>query len=70
LLGAYRAAVLRATSAGLGPGTPARRLVPPSAVVEDLGRASLNVNRPEDLTAAQVVLAAGEDDGVLRPTSD
>lgn len=70
LLAAYRAGALRAAGAGLGPGTAARLLVPASAVVEDLGTASLNVNRPEDLAAAELHLAARDDDGVLRPTSD
>jgi molybdopterin-guanine dinucleotide biosynthesis protein A len=71
LLAAYRAEVLRVTSAGLGPDAAARLLVPPSAVVEDLGTAALNVNRPEDLTAARLHLAAaGGDGGALPPTSD
>jgi molybdopterin-guanine dinucleotide biosynthesis protein A len=52
LLAVYRSAALMA----LGAGTPARRLLPPGTVTVDLGTATLNVNRPEDLTAAEILL--------------
>lgn len=57
LLAAYGAASLRQRTAGIGPGRPARDLLPPSTVTVDLGPASLNVNRPEDLAAAEVLVA-------------
>jgi len=53
LLAVYRSAALVA----LGPGSPARRLLPPGTVTVDLGRAMFNVNRPEDLTAAETLIA-------------
>lgn len=65
LLAAYRATVLRSTAAGLPTaGTPAGRLLPPATLVVDLGRATLNVNRAEDLAAAEAVIGriAGTDD--------
>jgi len=59
LLAAYRGPALRAASAGLGSGSPASRLLPRTVLTLDLGRATLNVNRPEDLAAAEL-LVAGE----------
>jgi molybdopterin-guanine dinucleotide biosynthesis protein A len=61
LLAAYRVPDLlaRAAAGGLGPGSPAARLLPPAPVAVDLGPAALNVNRPEDLAAAEVRLAPG-----------
>jgi molybdopterin-guanine dinucleotide biosynthesis protein A len=53
LLAAYRAAPLRARVAALGPGARAARLLPADAATVDLGPATLNVNRPEDLAAAE-----------------
>ena len=55
LLAAYRAAALgaRAARLGLGAGAPAARLLPDEPVTVDLGSATLNVNRPEDLAAAE-----------------
>ncbi|HEV2760295.1 MAG TPA: NTP transferase domain-containing protein [Acidimicrobiales bacterium] len=60
LLAAYRMSDLSARAAGLGPGAPARRLLPADPVMIDLGAAGLNVNRPEDLTVAEI-LAANDD---------
>lgn len=60
LLAAYREAALRASSAGLGAGVPAARLLPPATVIVDLGRATFNVNRPEDLATAERLLATPE----------
>ena len=59
LLAAYRLPGLVARAAGLGPGTPAVRLLPPAAVPIDLGPATFNVNRPEDLATAEVAVASG-----------
>ena len=57
LLAAYRATVLRSTAAGLPPaGTPAGGLLPPATVVVDLGPATLNVNRAEDLATAELLV--------------
>lgn len=53
LLAAYRAPALATASANLRAGAPAARLLPPATVVVDLGPATLNVNRPEDLAEAQ-----------------
>lgn len=59
LLAAYRAASLRSGlgGAGAGFGTAASRLLPPATALVDLGPATLNVNRPEDLAAAELLLA-------------
>jgi molybdopterin-guanine dinucleotide biosynthesis protein A len=57
LLAAYRADVLRATLAGLGPGMAAARLLPEATAVVDLGEAgTLNVNEPADVERAERVL--------------
>lgn len=56
LLAAYRATALRAASAGLGAGAPAACLLPPTTILVDLGPATLNVNRPDDLAAAELEL--------------
>lgn len=61
LLAAYRAPTLARHAAGLSPGDPARRLLPAATVTVDLGRATLNVNRPEDLGAASELLAQEQD---------
>ena len=53
LLAAYRAPALRSASAAVVAGDPAARLLPPATVVADLGPATLNVNRPEDLAEAR-----------------
>ena len=59
LLAAYAANRLRVRSAGLGPGTPAAALLPARTALVDLGpEATLNVNRPEDLTRARALLQA------------
>ena len=52
LLAAYRTPALMA----LGAGEPARRLLPLGTVIVDLGPATLNVNRPDDLAAAETAL--------------
>ena len=56
LLAAYRRDPLAARAAALGPGDKAAALLPPDVVVVDLGAAALNVNRPEDLEAAELLL--------------
>lgn len=56
LIAAYRATVLRSAAAGLPAATRAARLLPRSTVMVDLGPAALNVNRPEDLAAAELLL--------------
>jgi molybdopterin-guanine dinucleotide biosynthesis protein A len=53
LLAAYAAPALRARAGALGAGARAVELLPPEVVTVDLGRATLNVNRPEDLAAAE-----------------
>ncbi len=55
LLAAYRmpALVVRVAELGLREGSPASRLLPVSTPTLDLGPATLNVNRPEDLAAAE-----------------
>ena len=59
LLAAYAARDLLARSAGLAPGTPAAALLPARTALVDLGpEATLNVNRPEDLTRARALLQA------------
>ncbi len=59
LLAAYRVPDLsaRAASLGLGRGAPARHLLPAGPALVDLGPAALNVNRPEDLAAAELLAA-------------
>jgi molybdopterin-guanine dinucleotide biosynthesis protein A len=57
LLAAYRAAPLRARVAALVPGARAARLLPGHVTTVDLGPATLNVNRPEDLAAAEELLS-------------
>jgi molybdopterin-guanine dinucleotide biosynthesis protein A len=59
LLAAYRSATLasRAARLGLGPGAAASRLLPDAVWTVDLGPGALNVNRPEDLAAAELLLA-------------
>ena len=57
LLAAYRTGALRATAGGLGPGTPAARMLPATTTVIGLGEAgTLNVNRPEELERARRLL--------------
>lgn len=65
LLAAYGVVALceRAAAAGLGPGSPASALLPTSPTTVDLGAATVNVNRPEDLAAAE--LLAGHDEPVV-----
>lgn len=59
LLAAYRSAALasRAARLGLGPGAAASRLLPDDLWTVDLGLATLNVNHPEDLAAAEILVA-------------
>ena len=59
LLAAYRSAALasRAARLGLGPGAAASRLLPDALWAVDLGPATLNVNRPEDLAAVELLVA-------------
>ena len=59
LLAAYRSSTLasRAAGLGLGPGAAAGRLLPDALWTVDLGPATLNVNRPEDLAAAERLVA-------------
>jgi molybdopterin-guanine dinucleotide biosynthesis protein A len=60
LLAVYRAAPLRDALVGLGPGTPAARILPASVVTVDLGEAAtLNVNEPADLEVARRRLRRG-----------
>ena len=56
LLAAYRRDALAARAAALGPGDRAAALLPSDVVVVDLGPATLNVNRPEDLEAAELLI--------------
>ena len=61
LLAAYAAPGLRARAEGLGAGARAAALRPAGVVSVDLGPATLNVNRPEDLAAAErSALPAGD----------
>lgn len=53
LLAAYAVPALVARAAALGAGSRAAALLPPGVVAVDLGRATCNVNRPEDLAAAE-----------------
>ncbi|HWI05543.1 MAG TPA: NTP transferase domain-containing protein [Acidimicrobiales bacterium] len=57
LLAAYPAPALAARVGALGAGARAAALLPPHVVIVDLGRATLNVNRPEDLAVAERVAA-------------
>ena len=57
LLAAYRTRALVARLAHLGPGDPASKLLPPDVATVDLGPATLNINRPEDLDAAELLVA-------------
>lgn len=58
LLAAYRVPELvgRAAGAALGTGSPASRLLPETLATVDLGPATFNVNRPEDLAAADLLV--------------
>jgi len=67
LLAAYRAAPLARAVAGLGPGAPARRLLPARTVAVDLGPAVLNVNSPADLAAAEARLEDSRRPGAPDP---
>jgi molybdopterin-guanine dinucleotide biosynthesis protein A len=60
LLAAYTAPALRARAEGLGAGARAGARLPPDVVTVDLGRATLNVNRPADLAAAESAAPAGD----------
>ena len=62
LLAAYAGPALAARATALRAGARAGDLLPTDVVVVDLGRATLNVNRPEDLATAER-LAAAPDDG-------
>lgn len=57
LLAAYRVPELltRAAGRGLGTGSPASRLLPDGPATVNVGPASFNVNRPEDLAAANLL---------------
>lgn len=57
LLAAYAGPSLATRAAGLGAGARAGALLPADVVSVDLGRATLNVNRPEDLAAAERLAA-------------
>ena len=57
LLAADRGPDLAARASGLGAGAPARLLLPASPVLVELDRAGHNVNRPEDLAAAERLVA-------------
>ena len=65
LLAAYGVDALRerAAAGGLGPGSRAGELLPASVTTVDLGAATVNVNRPEDLAAAE--LLADHDEAVV-----
>ena len=60
LLAAYAGPALAARAAGLGAGARAGALLPAHGVTVDLGVAALNVNRPEDLAAAESAAATGD----------
>lgn len=60
LLAAYAGPALAARARALGAGARAGALLPPEVVTVDLGRGTLNVNRPEDLAAAESAAAAGD----------
>ncbi len=61
LLAAYRTSELlsRAGALGLGPGSSAHRLLPPATPTINVGLATLNVNRPDDLSAADAATSPG-----------
>lgn len=60
LLAAYRAGGLAERAAALGAGAAAAQLLPAATATVDLGRrATLNVNRPEDLAEAERLLSGG-----------
>ena len=63
LLAAYAGPALVARAGTLRAGARAGALLPPDVVAVDLGRATLNVNRPEDLAAAERLAAAPGDAG-------
>lgn len=63
LLAAYAGPALAARAAALGAGARAGALLPADVVAVDLGRATLNVNRPEDLVVAERLAAAPGDAG-------
>ncbi|HEX2048242.1 MAG TPA: NTP transferase domain-containing protein [Acidimicrobiales bacterium] len=56
LLAAYRRAALAARLEHLGAGDPAGKLLPAGVATVDLGPATLNVNRPEDVEAAELLV--------------
>lgn len=56
LLAAYRRQPLAGRAAALGPGDPAGKLLPPDMTTVDLGPATFNVNRPQDVEAADLLL--------------
>jgi molybdopterin-guanine dinucleotide biosynthesis protein A len=61
LLAAYAAPPLAARAVALAAGARASALLPADVVTVDLGRATLNVNRPEDLAVAERLAAAPGD---------
>jgi molybdopterin-guanine dinucleotide biosynthesis protein A len=61
LLAAYR--VDRLVGQDVAPGSPAARLLPARTLAVDLGPATFNVNRPDDLAAAELLL--DHDDAVV-----
>ena len=61
LLAAYAGPQLAVRAAALRSGARAGALLPPDVVAVDLGRATLNVNRPEDLAVAEGLAAAPGD---------
>lgn len=63
LLAAYRGPALaaRATRLELAAGEAAGRLLPDSLLLVDLGPAILNVNRPDDLAAAEILVVHDEE---------
>ena len=56
LLAAYRRDALAARAAVLGRGERAAALLPREVAIVDLGGATFNVNRPEDLEAAELLV--------------
>ena len=61
LLAAYAGPALATRAGALRAGARAGALLPAGAVTVDLGRATLNVNRPEDLAEAERLAAAPGD---------
>jgi molybdopterin-guanine dinucleotide biosynthesis protein A len=61
LLAAYAGPALGARAAALSAGDRAAALLPAEPVIVDLGRATFNVNRPDDLAAAERLAAAPGD---------